>query len=265
VLARYSAETGREAVRVPAHSLWDREDWATASPDALDDGEIVEAKTAIHHEDWGEPCTIERWTPAAAEVVRADYYLQVAHQLWVCDAPRAHLAVLLPRRGADPFGLLDERLDLRVYHIERDREVEAALVERLRGWWRRHVVAGEPLDLDGSPAAGRYLARLPASGTARATEQQVALAAAYEVARRQEDEWSAARKRISQELVASAGSASRLDLPVGRVALVRHPGHPTLDERSLLADHPELGEVLDQYRRPGSPYVYPRVSGVEAR
>jgi predicted phage-related endonuclease len=257
VLRRYAQACGLEVTPTPAHTLYTREDWASATPDALARGGLViEAKTDRHASRWGEPATIERWTPDAERVVRGDYYLQVAHQLWVLDAPAADLAVLVP--GDDPF--LPE---LRVYRILRDRELEARLTHRLRTWWNVHVVQGEMLDPDGSPAASRLIASNVGTGTRRATPQLVALAAQYEVARRNADEWDRAKRRLGQELVVEAGAnCDRIDLPVGRVAIVRTEGRTTLDERALLADHPELAPVLAEYRRRSSPTVYPRISGL---
>jgi putative phage-type endonuclease len=257
VLRRYSAETGRPVRRAPPFTLFDRDEWATATPDAFGDDEVpvVEAKTDRHRERWGEPTTITRWEPATEKIVRPDYYLQVQHQLFVLDAPAADLAVLLP--GDDPF--LPE---LRVYRIERDLEVEAALVERLRGWWQQHIVGKEPPPFDGSFAATRYLTRRQRMGSRRAVAAEAQLAAEYEAARRMEDDWSRRRKQLSQQIVAAAGDVAQLDLPVGRITIVRNEGRSTLDERALLADHPELAGVLDQYRRRGEPYTYPRISGV---
>lgn len=258
ILRRYSAETGRDARRPPSHVLWTRDRWASASPDALvvQDDLVVEAKTDRDPRRWGEPCEIARWDPAAAEVVRPDYYLQVAHQMWVLDAAAADLAVLLP--GQDPFVP-----ELRIYRLQRDRELEAALVARLEAWWDRHIVGGEPPALDGSKAAGRHLAKRGGAGAVPATPEQVALAAAYETARIQEQDWGRAKWQAGQLLAASAGDADRLDLPRGRVTLVRHSGRSYLDERRLLEDHPELAETLARYRRTASAHVFPRISGVD--
>lgn len=253
VLRAYARATGREVRPTRPHSLWVRDEWASATPDALDELGVVEAKTDRNPWRWGAETTIERWTREAGEHVRADHYLQVAHQLYVLDLPVGHLAVLLP--GEDPF--LPE---LRVYRIERDRELEERLVDRLSTWWDTHVIDGEPLDLDGSDAASVALAQTAASGGTRlATAEEVALAATYATARDLAKHWEATRKLVGQHLVEHANGISRLDLPRGHVTVVRQPGRTTLDERSLLAAHPELGPVLDRYRRTGDATTYPLV------
>lgn len=259
VLRRYARASGNVVERTP-NTLWTREDWASATPDALVPrmrrGDlVVEAKTDRRAERWGEPQTIERWETGCEAIVRPDYYLQVQHQLWVLDLLVADLAVLVP--GDDPF--LPE---LRVYRLLRDEEVVASLVERLSAWWRKHVVAGAPLEADGSAAASRWLARMERSGSRPARPGEVALAAAFETAGRTEREARETKHRLGQLLAAVAAPAKRLDLPVGHVTIVTSAGRSTLDERALLADHPELAPVLDEYRRAGDPTVHARIYGL---
>lgn len=259
ILRAYAAATGRDVRPTPPHTLWFRDDWASATPDARDELGVVEAKSDRNPWRWGEPTTIERWGHEAAQHVRPDYFLQIAHQMFVLDAPVGHLAVLLP--GEDPF--LPE---LRVYRIERDRELEERMVGRLSAWWDAHVVRGELLDLDGSDAASVALAQTAASGSQRqATPEEAALAATYTTARDLAKHWESVRKLAGQHLVEHANGTSRLDLPRGHVTVVRQPGRTTLDERSLLAAHPELAPVLDQHRRTGDATCYPLVKGIGDR
>lgn len=259
VLRRYSEATGIRLTRPPPHTLYTRDEWATASPDALADGLVVEAKTDRDRSRWGEPTTIERWTDEAASIVRPDYYLQTAHQMYVLDLPAADLAVLVP--GDDPF--LPE---LRIYRLVRDLDVEQRLVATLRAWWERHVVARVPPPLDGSDAASRHLATQHREGTRAATPAEAQLVIQYELARRVEAQAEDTRRRVGQALVAAAGPCSRLDLPGGgRVAIVTSSGRSVLDERRLLEERPDLAPVLDQYRRHTAPTSYPRVSGIGDR
>ena len=44
-----------------------------------------------------------------------------------------------------------------------------------------------------------------------------------------------------------------------------HQRRAYLDERRLVADHPELAPVLDEYRRRSDPYAFPQISGLEPR
>lgn len=255
VLATYAQRTGRRIRRTPPHTLYTRDGWASATPDALavDERLIIEAKTDSRRDRWGPEQPIDRWTEDAAGIVRPEYFLQVSHQLWVLDAPAADLAVLVP--GDDP--LLPE---LRIYRISRDESVIRRMVARLSEWWERHVVGRVPPAWDDSDAAGRALARVERSGSRWATTYEAALAAQYEFLSRTEKAAKDAKKGLARQLLVTAGSSSRLDLPAGgRVTIVRRSGTPTLDEGALLADHPELAPVLDRYRRAGHPYSYPLV------
>lgn len=258
VLAAYARATGRDVRPTPPHTLYTRDEWASATPDALDPVGVVEAKTDRNWWRWGPEATIERWSPEAEAHVRRDYYLQVVHQMFVLDAPAGHLAVLLP--GRDPF--LPE---LRIYRIERDRELETRLAARLSAWWRRHIVDGRPPDLDGSSAASTWLGRQERTDEERpATAEEAALAGTYQAAKSCEEHWRQVRKLAGQHLVAAAGTHHRLTLPGGgRITIVRTAGRTTLDEHALLADHPELAELLNGYRQLGNPSAHPRIAGTE--
>lgn len=261
VLRAYAHLTGLEVRPCPANSLYQREDWATATPDAFAPGLVVEAKTDRDRANWGPGgAVIDRWSPDWEAVIRPDYYIQVAHQLWVLDAPAGDLAVLVP--GEDPF--LPE---LRVYRILRDPVVEEALVDRLREWWKRHVVERVPLAWDGSAAASRIQARRKRPAAERwATPDEVSLAAAYLVARADSDAAKVRKDELGQRLIDAAGDSSVLRVAGGgRITVVANGGRLVLDEKALLAEVPALGPLLDQYRTRTNPYVYPRITGLGGR
>jgi predicted phage-related endonuclease len=254
VLAMYAAETGQRVVRTPPHTLYAREDWATATPDARTADRLVEAKTDRDAWNWGPSYThIPRWEPGAERVVRVDYWLQTQFQMWVCDVAACDLAVLVP--GADPF-----EPELRVYHIDRDDDALARVVSRLRSWWQRHVVEGVEPPIDASDAAGRALARIERAGQREASIEEARLAAAYAAAAETEKAAREAKRAAGRLLVARAGGARRLDLPDGgHVTVISSVGTAELDEGALLDARPDLAEVLAEHRRPRTPYAFPRV------
>lgn len=254
ILATYAQLTGRRVTPTPPHTLYTRGAWASSTPDATaDDGRLVEAKTDRRSDRWGAPQPIDRWTPDAAGVVRVDYYLQVQHQLWTLDREFADLAVLVP--GEDPF--LPE---LRVYPIRRDEEVVDRLVDRCARWWARHVVDRVPPELDEGDASGRALARLERSGSRRATSEEERLAAGYLAAAETEKRARDEKRRLGRELVISAGEARALELARGQVTIVTSVSASQLDDRALVAEHPELEALVASYRHPGAPYSYPRIT-----
>jgi predicted phage-related endonuclease len=258
VLATYAQRTGRPVTATPPHTLYAREEWSTSTPDARSDELLVEVKTDRLAHRWGPETEIDRWDAGAEKHVRPDYYLQVQHQLWTCEAPAADLAVLLP--GEDPF--LPE---LRVYRLHRDDELLGRLTDRLRGWWQRHVVAQVPPELDDSAAAARALAQVERSGSRRASRDEERLAALYAELAEREKQAQEAKRTAGRQLVQLAGEAQRLELAAGHVTIVQGTSHEQLDERALLADHPELVEVLARYRREGTEYAYPRVTARKER
>lgn len=262
VLAVYAGDTGRLVRKPPAHATWRHPEvrWATASPDALVVDErrsgAVEAKTDRNTErSWGQAGTIHRWDDAAAQRVRIDYALQSYWQAWVCDLAFVDLAVLLPY------------YELRVYRMERDLELERALVARVSAWYERHVVGREPPPLDGSDAASADLRRRfeGGRGARRASAGERVLAIEYESARLLAKQIGERRKVLGQQLVAVAGDHDVLELGHGtaRVRIVRAGGRMDLDEKALLKARPDLRAVLDLYRRPADDTAYPLIQDLE--
>jgi len=259
VLATYERETGRTLERIPPHTLWSRDRWATSTPDSLvvddpDEGIVnLEVKTDRDASRWGPPATIARWDDFARATVRPDYYLQTQHQMWTLELGATDLAVLLP--GDDPF--LPE---LRVYRVIRDEALVERMVARCSEFWDRHVATRLPPPIDHSEAAGRLLAQLYRGGRRRATAEEVRVATAYLGAAQMEKTAKDEKRKLGRWLVASAGTTRELELPSGRVTVVAGQSSDTLDEHALLAEHPELEELLARYRRSGAPFVYPRVT-----
>jgi len=100
--------------------------------------------------------------------------------------------------------------------------------------------------------------------TRRATAQEAKLAAEYERLRALETYARKMKQEVGAALCSRARDYGRLTLEgAAYVTIVHHPGSPTYDVKALLTDHPELASVLDQYRRPGKPYSYPSVQGLE--
>ncbi|MCI0569281.1 MAG: YqaJ viral recombinase family protein, partial [Myxococcaceae bacterium] len=115
---------------------------ALATPDRLaslrGEDRVLEIKTSGLRaaERWGRPGTDE---------VPPHYLAQVAWEMAVTGLPQADLAVLIAGE------------DFRVYHFERDAELEGYLFELAERFWVDHVEARRPPALDGSEAARRWL------------------------------------------------------------------------------------------------------------
>ena len=138
----YTEETGIALdpgrSRVHPRRQWQR---GTTDREAPSAGLLIEIKTGnlrtAHR--WGEPGTDEIPEEYLAQ---CHWYLGLAPEASRCDVP-----VLL---GGS---------ELRIYRVDRDLELEAALVERAERFWVDHVLARVPPPVDASETAREWLRR----------------------------------------------------------------------------------------------------------
>ncbi len=123
VAQEYARRTGRSVRRRNMAFRHKKHPHMVGNIDRSVDGErrVLECKTADKWTQhlWGEP---------GSDEVPEYYLVQVAHYLAVMDYDVADLAVLI---GGNDF---------RIYTIERDRDLEAGLIEREAEFWHGHVV-----------------------------------------------------------------------------------------------------------------------------
>lgn len=137
------------------HPDWDR---CSCSPDAIHRPDNasprgLEVKTSLDREAWGEPCTIPSPLPSG--------------YLWPCPPYYATQVYELQALCRMPFDLvlLDAFYQLKVWRFQRDPLTEAEIFHHARRWWERHIEQGHQPEVDGSPACGRWVARVPKEGT----------------------------------------------------------------------------------------------------
>ena len=103
--------------------------WRAARPDALavigPDRVVVEAKTTRGWDAWGQDGT---------DQVPVYYAAQVAWQLSVCGVERADVIAYCP---------MDD--GIRVYTIQRNEQLERAIIARVTEWMDRYVWPAEPI------------------------------------------------------------------------------------------------------------------------
>lgn len=229
--------------------------WLRESPDAFaidphrQELGHVEAKTAMHRDAWSPEhgVVIERWTEGAEALVPPHYAVQGYVQLEVSGLPWNDLCALV---------LDGAWLAVRWVRLLRDPETQGQIVEALAAWRSRHLVAGEPPDVDGSRACNRFLARAFQARPARLASPDED-AKLRELARLRA-EVKAAEGRIdalSNELTAAADGA-RLLLSDAKGAPYGQPqpsaGRTTVDVARLRADFPEAFAAC---QRTGEPSV----------
>lgn len=206
VLAWWSHRTGLVAMPTPLTIIRNpRFPWMHASPDALvGDDAGVDAKCV----DVG---VAHQWEDG----VPLGYQVQGQHYMAVLDRARWH------------FGASVGGRKLLCATVERDEAFIAALVERERVWWERHVVGREAPTPDGSEETTRALKRafptveegavVPLGPDAVALHDE--LRDASEVA----DAASAIAAECKNKLLAMVGAAQYGVMPEGRGAWRRRP------------------------------------------
>jgi predicted phage-related endonuclease len=108
----------------------------------------------------------------------------------------------------------------RVYTIERDREAERVMIDRVEAWYIRHVLGGEPPEITASADAARWLAqsfpdhKRPAMR--EATGAEVALFDEYTNVRISQRDFAKRRDDLETKLKAAIADKEGLSFPTGR-------------------------------------------------
>lgn len=112
-----------------------------ATPDRIIHGKNkgLEIKTANARmaENWGEEGTDE---------IPQYYLIQCVLCMAVTNIPEWDVAVLIGGQ------------DFRIYHIQRDIDLENSIIERLLEWWETYIAKNREPDIDSSSACADYLA-----------------------------------------------------------------------------------------------------------
>lgn len=184
------------------------------TPDALVPGSSygVEFKTAGEHalDEWGEP---------GSDQVPVHYLVQCAFYMAVTGMERWKVAALLGA-GARISG------DVVLYHVERNRALEAEVVDAAVRFWREHVEKRIPPAIDGSGSWQAYLAKKYARGTGvvlQATAKIAGLAQQYRDTQRERQALEADEMKLRNLLAAELKSADKAKGAFGTVGWVR-PG-----------------------------------------
>lgn len=135
------------------------------------------------------------------EIPEADI-VQVQAQLECLDLPKGWLVALF---GGN---------DWREYCVVRDREMGRQLVAFAEQWWRRHVVEGQPVSMDGSDASTDYLRRRYPRENApllEATPELKELVQMVRLSREALKESETAEAECSNKLKAALGEAAGVE------------------------------------------------------
>lgn len=202
-----------------------------ATPDALVIGaeEAIEVKTASDASEWGEHGT---------DAIPECYLIQTHHQMAVLN--RAGYAI---KRVLVPVLIFGFRAEYRLYRVERNESLEAAITAEELAWWNRHVVARTPPTNDPPPI--EVLKRLR-----REPKSQVILGAngveawqALEVAKEAEKLAKETKDQAQAAVLALLGiddPAESALLPDGRlITYLSQRSAPSVDTDQLKARWPD--------------------------
>lgn len=198
---------------------------------------------------WGQSGTvIERWSPAARELVREDHAAQVYSQLIATGLP---FGVLVVRRDMD---------DLRHFTVVADERLQARMLERLSEWWDRHVVRGEAPENDGSEACARAKELIFARGkrekkTRLATAEERALARELVATKTEIQRLQDRERKLRNDLADAIGEGYGVhwDGPGGtsKALYLDVSGRELVDVDKLRAKHPEVYAEVVRTTEPG--------------
>lgn len=202
---------------------------------------IVELKWSERAEGYGEPGTDE---------VPDEVLVQVLHQLIVTGYESADIALL---SGPPP---------VRLYHVDRDTEAEAAIVEREREFWHHVETRTEP-PIDGSEATRAYLAtRYPRDfGTEMVATPELAGELGRALAGREAVKAAEEDQRTADNILKAAmGTASRLDAPGVGYVLWRTSKDGTKTSWELVARaYRKMLDLAVAHAEKGEPFEYDSV------
>ena len=180
----------------------------------------MDAKTRRSRKGWGADGTTD---------VPLDVEIQMRVYMEIVDAPYWDIATLFN---------LD---DLRIYRIERDKELGQKIMNLASEWWEKHVVANEPPPADGSAKAKEVLSmmhpRPQPDVFMDATQQDKEIRDELNDIKKQQSELKARRDLLENTLRAKIGDATGIE---GVATWKQNKSQQVFDKASFRKDNPDL-------------------------
>lgn len=182
---------------------------------------------------------IKRLGPVPEHVVQLQHYLLITGKQW------GSLAVF----SAEKWELLN-------FDIEADKEIQQAIIDRGKWFWDL-VLNGEP-----PPEEPEEVIEIPkefaSSSPVRLDDDPTFLGMFAElleikgILEEAETLYDQARERVKNYLLSKSITAA--EASGARVYIRQNPPRVTYDVKKLMADRPDMVEVLEQYKKQGKPY-----------
>ncbi|HPA53218.1 MAG TPA: YqaJ viral recombinase family protein [Thermoanaerobaculia bacterium] len=233
ILEEYLRETGGRAslnARVYRHPEFPE---ILGTPDAFREDEPVGVELK-----WIGDRSASQWGESGTDDIPDYYYTQVAVYMAVTNREAWDLAAIIGGR------------DLRIYRIERNLALEEELLGRLRAFWRDHVLAQVPPEVDGSADARRWIdARFPRQRAALrpATAQEEAWARELAVVREAKVRIEGDEERLRNLLTASIGEAEGIEGAFGRITWKAGKDSVRTDWKGLVAALNPTAEIVSRF------------------
>jgi putative phage-type endonuclease len=150
------------------------------------------------------------------------YVMQVAQQMLVAGAACGYLAAFLGE-------------GLKIYHYERDAELESTIVDVIERFWRDHIEKDAAPPVDGSKTAGEWLAkRFPRNGGKMVTADSKTeeLLASLRDTRTELEKLDARKDLLEQQIKEAIGDADGITCPFGKATWKLVKGRSSTDWQS---------------------------------
>lgn len=217
-----------------------------AHPDGLVDGTPIEAKAGWHggSAEWGED---------GDSKVPDRVLVQLHVQMICCDADTGWAA----RLYGQPHG----GIGFSMHPLTLDTDLARELIERSAWFWSLvETDTPPPLNMAGrTETCERYLAQrdIESGGSVELPDE---LITDYLGHKTKADEHAEAASKLRQEILLRMGDAKRGTVHGVPVCTQYTQARPTFQKKALLADHPELSDLIDSYTRPGTPHSVLRIT-----
>jgi putative phage-type endonuclease len=227
--------------------------WCIASPDgdvlendgkdrvAVAEAKAVGLRMAARWGESGDP-----------ETIPDEVRVQVAWQMIVTRTPRAHVVALLGTEA-------------RFYELQHDEDLAGALLEMGDTFYRDHILARVPPEVDGSEASARMvrgLFRRARLGLIKAPVEAEGLVRDYLRARSLLDDAERAKTAAQAKLCALIGEAEGIEAPGFVATWKARAGSP--DWKALAEKLGATKALAEEYRRDGARVLNVKVRGSEA-
>lgn len=249
IVAYYSHLTGRVTYWRDKREYHPKYPFMAYSVDALVEGQCrgVDAKYVSRDQGWKWGPTVDEIPPYV--VMQAWWYMAAL------DYPVWDIAALIA--GED---------EPRIYTVERDLEVEAAMLEKAGEWWKRYLVGDERPPITGAETSHRWLKgafpRHQRNDIPKAAEKQVELLDHYARVYHQWDQVDDELGKLEAQVKEEIGFHEGLEWAGGRVTwkLAKDSAFVEWKElaEELIKGNPEAPRLMKEHtqKKEGSRRLY---------